>query len=145
MESFPINWWAVIVAALVKFVLGWAWYSPPVMGKQWQALVGQTDAEVRAGLPRAIPIDIIASLVMAFILLHAVHYAGATTLLQGAAVGFLNWLGFIATVQIGQVVYEKKPWRLFVINNVYLVVALIVMGAILALWDYGAPAAAPAA
>jgi hypothetical protein len=31
-----------------------------------------------------------------FVLLHAVVYADATTWLQGAVVGFFNWLGFIA-------------------------------------------------
>ena len=36
--------------------------------------------------------------VMAFVLLHAVHYAGATTIGTGAAVGFFNWLGFIGVV-----------------------------------------------
>jgi hypothetical protein len=143
MQSFPINWWAVIVAALVKFVLGWIWYSP-IMGAQWRTAVGISEADMRASLPRSLPVDIIGSLVMSFILLHSVHYAGATTLLQGGAVGFLNWLGFIATIQLSQTIYEKRPFRLFVINNIYLVVSLIIMGAILAIWDYGA-AATPAA
>jgi hypothetical protein len=137
MQSFPINWWAVIVAALVKFFLGWLWYSP-IMGKQWRGTVGISEADMRASLPSAIPVDIVGALVMSFVLLYAVHYAGANTLLQGAAVGFLTWLGFIATVQLSQSVYERRPFRLFVINNIYLVVALIIMGAILAVWDYGA-------
>jgi hypothetical protein len=135
MESFPINWWSVIVAALVKFILGWIWYSP-LMGKQWRATVGISEADMRSSLPSAIPVDIIGSLLMSYILLHAVHYAGATTLLQGGAVGFFNWLGFIATVQLGQSLYERRPLRLVVINNIYLAIALMIMGAILAVWDY---------
>ena len=134
METFPINWWAVIVAAIVKFVIGAAWYAPQLFGKQWQAEIGMTQEQVRANLAPSLVAEIVTDLVMAFILLHAVHYAGATTLVLGAVVGFLSWLGFIATVSIAQVFYEKKSWRLWSINNGYLVISLIVMGAILAVW-----------
>ncbi len=134
METFPINWWAVIVAAVVKFAIGAAWYAPQLFGKQWQTEIGMTQEQVRANLVPSLVAEVITDLVMAFILLHAIYYAGATTLFQGAAVGFLNWLGFIATVSIAQVFYEKKSWRLWSINNGYLVIALIVMGAILAVW-----------
>ena len=83
---------------------------------------------------RALVPDVIGSALMAFVLLHAVHYAGANTLMLGAAVGSLNWLGFVATTSLGTVTFEKRPFALFVLNNGYLAIALIVMGAILAIW-----------
>jgi hypothetical protein len=134
MQSFPINWWAIIIVAAVKFFLGWLWYSPFLFQKQWTELAGVSEAQMRAGLVQAIIAEIVTDLVMAYILLHAVHYAGAATVLQGAVVGFFNWLGFIATVTLASVFYEKRSWGLWVINNGYLVIALIVMGAILAIW-----------
>ena len=76
--------------------------------------------------------DVIGSFVMAFVLVHAVHYAGAHGIGQGAAVGFFNWLGFVAVATLGMVTFEKRPLKLYLINNGYLVIALLIMGAILA-------------
>lgn len=71
---------------------------------------------------------------MAFVLVHAVHYAGAVTLGTGAAVGFFNWLGFIGATTLAATFYEKKPLQLWAINNGYLLLILLTMGAILAVW-----------
>src|SRR6185312_5183259 len=60
-------------------------------------------------LVEAAGIDCVASFIMSFVLLHAVHYAGAVTLGTGAAVGFFNWLGFLATVTLGLTLYEGRP------------------------------------
>ena len=53
---------------------------------------------------------------------------------QGAAVGFFNWLGFIATTTLGVMVYERRPFGLYLITNGWQLLALVVMGAILAVW-----------
>jgi len=50
------------------------------------------------------------------------------------AVGFFNWLGFVAVVTIGTVTYLRKPFQLFLIQNGYLLLSLLAMGAILAVW-----------
>ena len=68
-------------------------------------------------LVEAAGIDCVASFIMSFVLLHAVHYAGAVTLGTGAAVGFFNWLGFLATVTLGLTLYEGRPLGLFLITN----------------------------
>jgi hypothetical protein len=89
---------------------------------------------MKAGMTRAIAIDFLGSLIMAVVLLHAVKYAGAATAAQGMAVGFFNWLGFIAVVTIGTVTYLRKPLQLFFVQNGYLLLSLLAMGAILAVW-----------
>jgi hypothetical protein len=143
-DAVSVNWWAVIVAAVVKFLIGSIWYAP-LFGKQWRALVGLSEAQMQSGLARAIPIDIVASLVMAYVLARFVGHYGATTLVDGAIVGFLAWLGFAVTITVGSFAYEQKPAGLFLINSGYLLIAMVVMGAILAFWQ-GAPApAAPPA
>lgn len=35
-----VNWLAVIVGAVVAFLLGWLWYSPALFGKAWAEGVG---------------------------------------------------------------------------------------------------------
>ena len=143
MDALSVNWWAVIVAAVVKFVIGSGWYMSPV-GKQWQAAVGLDDAKMRSGMAPALAVDILANLMMAYVLARFVIYAGAGTIVDGALVGFMAWLGFIATVTLASNTYEQRPFKVFLINNFYLLVALVVMGAIIAAW-HGVPTAAPPA
>src|SRR5262249_36423933 len=116
MLEIPINWWAVLVAAAVKFVLGALWYSPPLFVRSWQREAGVDDAAMRRRLPVAVPADALGSLIMAFVLVHAVRYAGAQGWGQGAAVGFFNWLGFIAVTQMPATIYEGRSWRFLAIN-----------------------------
>jgi hypothetical protein len=134
MQSFPINWWAILLAVIVKQALGALWYSPVLFGKPWCELTGVSEAEMKAGLVKALIPDVIGSFLMAFVLVHAVHYAGANGGGQGAAVGFFNWLGFVAVATFGSVTFERRPLKLWLINNAYLLIALLIMGAIFAAW-----------
>lgn len=47
-----INWIAVIVGAVIAFVLGWIWYSPKVFGTKWAEGVGVSLGEA-TGMPVA--------------------------------------------------------------------------------------------
>ena len=129
-----ISWLAVIIAAVVKFAIGAGWYAPQVFGKQWQQLIGLTPAQVQAGLMPALIAEAIGDLIMAYILARFAAYYGATDLVQGAVVGFMAWLGFVATVMANQIFYERKPQQLVAINAGYMLVSLVVMGAIVGIW-----------
>jgi hypothetical protein len=134
MRGIPIHFFAILGAAVAKMVLGALWYSPALFVKPWQRLTGITDEQMKAGMTEALVVDFIGSLVMAFVLAHVVRYAGATSALQGLAVGFFCWLGFVAVATISTVTYERKPFKLFLLGNGYLLIALLAMGAILAVW-----------
>jgi hypothetical protein len=129
-----MNLWALLVAALLRFAIGAIWFSPVGFAAAWRGLVGLSEEQMRAGLPKAAVVDLLGSLVMAFVLVHAVVYAGAATLGQGALVGFFNWLGFVATVLLASTLYERRPLKLFAITAGFNLVALVLMGALLAVW-----------
>ena len=138
MEQFPvhfhINVVALLVAAFARMVVGALWYSPAMFAKPWMKLVNCDPGGSKSGLPKILLADFVASFIMAFVLVHAVHYAGARTATQGAMVGFLNWLGFVATVTFAMGLYEKRPLKLFAINNGFQAISIVIMGAILAVW-----------
>ena len=134
MHEVPINYWALVVAALIRIALGAAWYSPIGFIERWRTAVGIDEATMKAGMLRAVAFDVVGALVMAFVLVHAVVYAEAATLGQGAAVGFFNWLGFVAVVLFSATMHEHRPIRYFMINAGYNLIALILMGAVLAVW-----------
>lgn len=119
---------AVLVAALVGYVLGFIWYHPSVFGKKWMKLAGVKKMKPSAG---PIVLGLISTFVMAFVLAMLLTYMKATTLMDGLFGGFLVWLGFIATVTLGSVLWENKSVNLYVLNNAYSLLQLLVMGAIL--------------
>ena len=133
MQEVPLSW-AMLVAAVIRMAVGSIWFSPIAFVKPWQKLIGLTEDQLKAGMPRAIGADFIASLVMAFVLAHAIVYAQAVTLGQGAMVGFFNWLGFVATIQFTGVLYEQRPMKLFLLQSGFNLIALVLMGMLLAVW-----------
>jgi len=129
-----VNWLAIVVAAVAHFLIGWAWYAPPVFGKRWQELSG-LKMDGASGLAQAIVVQLIGNLVMAYVLARFILHYGEPGLVWGAVIGFMAWLGFVATIMIGSVFYEKRPFGLFTINAGYQLVGIVVMGAILGAWQ----------
>jgi hypothetical protein len=124
----------LIVAALIRIVVGSLWYSPIGFAATWRRLVNVTEAQFQAGMPKAIAADVVGSLLLAYGLAHVVAWAGAATIAQGFEVGFLCWLSFVAVILLTTVLYEQKPLRLFVLNAGFNLIALALMGALLAVW-----------
>jgi hypothetical protein len=132
--AFAVSWWAIIIAAVVKFLIGWAWYAPPVLGKRWAELSGQKmDGDMSAMAP-AMVVQIVGDLVMAYILARFIVHYGDPSLVSGVIVGFMAWLGFVATLMVASMFYEKKPGELIAINAGYQLVGILVMGAIIGWW-----------
>lgn len=138
----PINYLAVLAGAVASMTLGFVWYGP-LFGKQWIALSGMTPEEMEAaktkGMAKEYALTFVGSLAMSYVLAHAIVFASAYFsfggVRAGLAAGFWNWLGFIAPVTLGTVLWERKPWKLWFLNNAYQLLTLLVMGTILALWQ----------
>ncbi len=137
----PINYLAVLVAAIASMVIGSLWYGP-IFGKQWVALSGmpsdKMDKAKAQGMGKAYAIAFVGSLLLSYVLAHAIVFAGSYMHVEGIKLGltagFWNWLGFIVPVTLGSVLWEMRPWKLWVINISYHLVTLMLMGIILALW-----------
>jgi hypothetical protein len=128
-----VNWLAIIVAAVVKFAIGAVWYAP-LFGKQWRELQGIPEGAPQDGLVQAMVVQIITDLVMAYVLARFIVYSSATDLWTGAFVGVMAWFGFVITIMVGAIFYEKRPPMLIAINGGYQLLGLAVMGAILGVW-----------
>jgi hypothetical protein len=132
MHHIEPNIWAIIVAAIVRFVIGGIWYAPPVFGASWMRLTNCSPEKFKSRMRKIFAGDLITNLIMAFILFHLVRWLGVSAALQGASVGFHCWLGFVATVTLAEMLYEQRPFKLFLINNGFQLISLMAMGAILA-------------
>ncbi|MEX0649461.1 MAG: DUF1761 domain-containing protein [Candidatus Andersenbacteria bacterium] len=135
MTLGDVNWVAVVVAAVISIVLGFLWYSKVLFGKQWQAEHGWSDSDLKKKQKDMGPsygLMIVGSLVAAYVLALVVRAFSASTTGNGVSIGFWVWLGFVATTQLGKVLWEGKSWKLFSIDTGYSLVSYALMGAVLA-------------
>ena len=137
MAQPVINFVAVVAAAVASIVLGFLWYGP-LFGKQWIALMNFDKKKMsemkNKGMGKTYAIMIIGTLVTSYVLAHFVDYLDATTVAGALTAAFWIWLGFVATVILGGVLWEGKPWKLYFLNAAYYLVNLAVMAVILAVW-----------
>ena len=136
MLPAQINYWAVLVCAVVAIFIDTLWYSPRVFGRHRLASL-RADGATRLSLntmTRLYLNTFLAFLVMSYILAHFVDYVAATTVVEGMVTGVWIWLGFVATAIAINSWFEKRPLRWWLINAGFYLVALAVTGAILAVW-----------
>lgn len=129
-----VNYLAVLVAAIASYAIASVWYGV-IFRKQWMELTKISEMKPTA---KNIVIVFVGTLIMSYVLDHSivfgnayVHTSGLAGGLQG---GFFNWLGFIVPLTLTSVVYEKRPWKLWILDNGFWLISLLVMGAILSSW-----------
>lgn len=135
-----VNYLAIVAAAAAAMVIGAVWYGP-LFGKRWRVLTGISMEEMKS-MPltpiQAMGIGFVVMLVMAYVLNHVIAlgsaYYNETGTTSGLMTAFWVWLGFVATTQVGVVLWEGKSWKLFGLNTIYSLVSLGVMSIILVLW-----------
>jgi len=131
-----INWPAVLVAGISSFVVGGIWYSPGLFGNAWMKENHLTTEDVKKGSKGKI-----FGWTLIFSLLMAVNLSmflmdspeRKTDLAWGATAGFLAGIWTFSAIAIHSL-FELKTWRLILINGLYSVVSLTLMGAIIGVW-----------
>lgn len=127
------NIWAVLVAAVSTFLIGGLWYSPAVFGKAWMRENGFTEE----GMKNSNMLKIFGlAFFLAFIasINLAMFMGPEDNIGMGAFWGFLAGFGWVATFVGTHYLFERRSFTLFLINAGYSIVALTVMGVILAAW-----------
>ncbi len=134
MHLLGANMLAVLVAAIVQFVLGWIWYGM-LFKKPWQELVGVPAGEKQSGAGGVMALIFIANLILCYALAKIVTLTGWTTFPRGSLVGAVCGLGFVAPPMFAQHIAEKQPFKLFGINALYWLIAMYLAGGILTVWQ----------
>src|SRR3989344_1544875 len=136
----PVNYVAVVVAEVSAMVIGFLWYGP-LFGKEWRRLMGISLDDMKSmslSPMQAMGLGTVVALVMAYVFAHVFvfssTYMQVSGYMAGLSTAFWLWLGFVMTTQIGIVLWEGKPWKLFFLNTAYSLVSLAEMGVIIASW-----------
>ena len=132
-----VNYLAVLVAAVVVFVLGWLWYSPLLFFKPWMRLRGMDPAAAMSGakMPAGkLAIEFARCFVLAFVIAHVIGALHIHNGLVAAHVGVLLWLGFPVVLLTGSVIWDNVPWKVAAIHAGDWLVKLLVIPIIVSLW-----------
>jgi hypothetical protein len=133
METVQFNYPAIIVAALLSFVVGGVWYSPLLFVKAWMKEAGLDDAALKRAKPaKVFGLAFLCSLVMAFNL--SAFLGAKATLAFGAMAGLAAGLGWVA-MSLGIIyLFELRSLKLWLINGGCQVVTYTLMGAVIGGW-----------
>ena len=126
-----LNLIAVLVAGIVHIAGGLIWFQPKIFGNDWAKLTGKDLTPAFSWIPAGI----MGHLIMALVLALIVKLSGAQTVFDGAIIGIMTWLGFIVPLEIGELIWEKIPFKLFLIRVGNQLVGFIITGIILAVWQ----------
>ena len=140
MTFAGVNYFAVLLAAVVAWFAGAVWYM--TLAKPWVAALGKTMEQFKAeqaenvGKPRAmIPffLSFVAELVMAWVLAGSLGHLGPgqVTLRNGVITALFLWLGFVITTMVVNNAFAGRKPMLTVIDGGHWLVVLLIMGAII--------------
>lgn len=133
LNYVQINFWAVLVAAILSMALALLWFSPRLFGKIWMKEIDATEESAK-NINIKYLLSFVTTIISAYILAYAMILSDSVTVYEGAEIGFYVWLGFVATTTFSTVLWERRPIILYFIDNIYRLISLILMGGILSVW-----------
>jgi hypothetical protein len=130
-QLIHMNYLAILTAWIVHIVLGLIWFHPKLFGNEWSKLTGR---ELKPS-PRWIVPGLLGHLTMILVMLILIKVTNSYGFINGVTIGLLVWVGFIVPMEIGELVWEKIPFKLFIIRIGNHLIGLVASGAILSAWQ----------
>ncbi len=129
-----VNPLLLLAAGVANIVLGMIWYNPRVFGTAWMRMSNITPEQAERGKKRMWLSSIVAFLAamwLAWVMSFVFAAFGVYEASGALDVSFWLWAGIAAPLMLGSVLWEAKPFRLFLINAGYWLVAFVVIGLVL--------------
>ena len=131
----PVNYLAVLVAAVVYFLLGGMWYSKILFANLWMKSIDMTEEKAKAEYsPWKMVWAFVASLLSAYGIARLLSLISGVNLFVGLMVGLLIGVHFVFPIISVANTMEGRKAALTIINIVYNLLGLIVMGIIIGAW-----------
>jgi hypothetical protein len=136
MAFAGISYVAIVIAAVVAWFAGAAWYM--TLGRIWTAAIGMTPAQMEenrkqpgAYLPfiYVFVCDLIIAWMLAGVLAHL--GAGQVTLRNGIITGAFLWFGFVITTMVANNTFARRNPRLLLIDGGHWLLVLMLIGAVI--------------
>ena len=122
---FYLSWVLGLIALAGS---GMLWYSKYVFGKQWMALQGFT-TETLKGRGKAMALGILMNIVVSGTINWLV-IQNNLGLLGAVELALFIWIGLIGPYHANEVIFGKKPIKLFWIDSGYQLIGLLLVSLI---------------
>lgn len=122
---------SAIIAAFTYILINSFWYSSLLFKEQWMELKGIKKEEMRNKW-LSLFFSAVTAFILAFFLSLIEIYVGANSFLDGIVTGAIIYFGFIFPIQIANVIWVKKSFRLFFLENSCALLSLMTMGGVVA-------------
>lgn len=133
-----VNYWAVLVSAIVSMVIGSIWYGP-LFGKMFMHEMGmnswskEKQAEMKKKMGASYAGQFVASLVMFYVLAGLIAGFNHQTVNGGLLTALIAWIGFVVPIKLGDAIWGGKA-TLFWLGIGNMLVTLLAAGAIIGAW-----------
>jgi len=135
------NWLSLIIATLTPTIVGTIYYHPKLFGTVWMKSIGLTEEDFKKqNRVLLFIISLVMSFILAFFLTNFNNSTGQEgafdTFGHGAFHGLILSLFIIMPVLVTSGMYELKNFKNIVINFVYWLITLMLMGGIVDLMNH---------
>jgi hypothetical protein len=139
LELGQINYWAVLVAAVVVFMLGGVWYTA-LFGDLWLQMHGISEEHAKVLREKQkSPATFFGGMFLCYLVLAAVtavvfQWAGVSGLGSGICWGIVLWVAPTAALKMTDHIASGKPFGAFAIDAGFQLIALAITGAVVGGW-----------
>ena len=141
MVMFPVNYVAVLVAAIANFFIGFLMHGP-VAGKMWMKLanIKPTGKEKFSDMVPQMVKNFFVNLIFAYFLALVILFVASSPYgwgggaINGILCAIAVWLGFLVTTSAIDVIWMGKSSKLWAFEAFSSLLCCIAMGAIIGGW-----------
>jgi hypothetical protein len=140
--SIPFHAGAVVTGVAICLVLGLLWYGV-LFGRVWPGVLGLKQPPAAGALVRSSVVNAISLGMLGTALAFGVAIWRPSTWGEGpdappqryaffaAAYG---WIGYAVPALLGGVAFERRRWRVFLVDAVYRLVCMVIMALLTVFW-----------
>lgn len=131
-----VNYLAIFVCGIISLGISALWHSPLLLGRTWVDEGDKSEEELKKGRHsiKTYAISLLSNLFIAFSLAQLLASTGSSTMAEGIRLAFLCWIGFIVAPMFINSLFERKSFKLILVDSGYHLIAMIVYGIILGAW-----------
>ena len=134
---FSVNFLALLVTAIVYWVLGSVWFGA-LFGKSWMAELEKHGTKIEKPATQVMVLKSILTFLMNLLLVFGigffVHLMSISTVLGAVKLGLLIGFSFSFTTLLIAYTWENKSLKLLLLDFGYTFIGIIISSVILTLW-----------
>jgi hypothetical protein len=124
---------AILVTAVALFIFGAIWYTF-LFGKMWSNLNGFTkmgEDPNKPSMAKSMAFNFLLQVVTAWVMYYVYLQVIALSYAEFIKILVIIWLGFSLPIYVNQTLWERKSWKLLVLNSASGILGAIIGAALI--------------